>query len=376
MQRRTFVRTGVAAGLLGMGVEPTLRDGAWAMPRARRAEGPIRLSSNENPLGLAPAARQAVIDNIPNANRYPFAVVSPLKKALAAKHGVAEESLVLGAGSTEVLQMAVQVMGQGNATFISADPTYEDVPSYAKPWDLRVEKVPLRADHSHDIGRMREVANRVDGQVLVYICNPNNPTGSLTRCSEIDEWIGSASERTNFLVDEAYFEYAEKEPGYWTSLKWIADRPNVMVVRTFSKIFGMAGMRLGYGMAHPETAAKLSGLAGKNNANYLACAAGLASLEDDGLVARSIESNQQAGGVLHGVLEDLDIAYLPSHTNFLMHRIKGELATYRERMLEAGFAVGRPFPPMLTYNRVSLGLPEEMEHFAAVLRTFRERGWV
>ena len=287
MERRTFVRTGVAAGLLGMGVEPTLGDDAWALPRPRRAEGPIRLSSNENPLGLAPAARQAVIDNIPNANRYPFAVVGPLKKALAAKHSVAEESLVLGAGSTEVLQMAVQVMGQGNATFIIADPTYEDVPSYAKPWDLRVEKVSLRADYSHDIGRMREVANRVDGQVLVYICNPNNPTGSLTRCSEIDEWIGSAPDRMSFLVDEAYFEYAEQMPEYWTSLKWIADRTNVMVVRTFSKIYAMAGMRLGYGMAHPETAAKLNSLAGKNNANYLACVAGLASLGDSGLVARS-----------------------------------------------------------------------------------------
>ena len=376
MERRTFVRTGVAAGLIGVGVEPTLSEDAWALPRSRRAEGTIRLSSNENPLGLSPVARQAVIDNIPNANRYPFTVVGPLKEALAAKHGVAVENLVLGAGSSEVLQMAVQVMGQGNATFIMADPTYEDVPSYAKPWDLRVEKVPLRADYSHDLGRMREMADRVNGQVLVYICNPNNPTGTLTDCGEIDEWIGSASERMSFLVDEAYFEYAEKQPRYWTSLKWIADRPNVMVARTFSKIFAMAGMRLGYGIAHPETAAKLNGLASKNNANYLACAAALASLQDRGLVARSIESNDQARRVLHGVLGELEIPYLPSHTNFLMHVIKGQLADYRKRMEEAGFAVGRPFPPMLTYNRVSLGLPEEMERFGEVLRNFREHGWV
>jgi histidinol-phosphate aminotransferase len=212
--------------------------------------------------------------------------------------------------------------------------------------------------------------------VLVYLCNPNNPTGTLTRCDEIDAWIGSVGEDVSFLIDEAYFEYAVTHPDYRTSLPWIESHPNVMVVRTFSKIYGMAGMRLGYGMAHPSTAAKLHALAGKNNANFLACTAALASLEDPDLVQRGIASNDQARDVLCATLDDLAVEYLETHTNFLMHRIRTDLDTYRKQMLEAGFAVGRPFPPMLTYNRVSLGLPDEMEQFCSVLRRFRERGWV
>jgi histidinol-phosphate aminotransferase len=166
------------------------------------------------------------------------------------------------------------------------------------------------------------------------------------------------------------------DPAYWTAQKWIVAHPNVVVVRTFSKIYAMAGMRLGYGIAHPDGAERLMRWSAGNNANQLALAAGLASLGDDAFASKSLEANREGRQILVRCLEDLGLEYLPSQTNFMMHRIQGDLKDYNARMRERGFIVGRPFPPMLTYSRVSIGLPEEMRTFADALRSFRQQGWV
>jgi histidinol-phosphate aminotransferase len=176
-------------------------------------------------------------------------------------------------------------------------------------------------------------------------------------------------------VDEAYFEYAN-DPLYWSGLKWIDTKSNVIVVRTFSKIFGMAGMRLGYGVAHPETAQRLRSFICANNTNVPACAAGLASLEDAGLMARSVRVNDEAKKIATSTLGDLGLEYIPTQTNFIMHRINGDLQAYIGRMREAGVRVGRPFPPMTEWNRVSFGLPEEMDRWAEALRGMRAMGHI
>lgn len=383
MERRTFLRAGLAlaagaagagagagaAGLGGISVLPELE------AKPRRSGGALRLNSNENPLGLAPAARRAVIDGIPEANRYPGSMREQLIEALAAKHGVSNESIVLGNGSTEVLQMTVQGMAAPGGRLILAEPTFEDVPWYAEPFTYRLEAVPLDSRYAHDLQRMRDRVPERSERTLVYICNPNNPTGTLTSSAEVDAWVESAPDNVYFIVDEAYYEYVD-DPGYWSSVKWIETRPNVIVVRSFSKIYGMAGMRLGYGIAHPDTAARLREFIGKNNANHLALVAALASLSDLELVDRSLESNARALQITHECLAELDLEYLPTQTSFLMHRINGDLDTYRERMRERDVLVGRPFPPMLSYNRLSLGTPDEMERWADVLRSFRAKGWV
>jgi len=148
------------------------------------------------------------------------------------------------------------------------------------------------------------------------------------------------------------------------------------VVRTFSKIYAMAGMRLGYGIAHPQTAERVRPFLSRNNPNHLAGVAGVASLQDPELVGRSVAVNQEARSILCDCLDELGLDYLPSQTNFVMHRIHGELKDYNDRMEEAGFRVGRPFPPMLDYSRVSMGLPEDMSRFADTLRAFRQKGWI
>jgi len=380
MRRRDFVRAGLTLTAAGFAAPDALA----ARPRrpvirAHRhhppPDGIVKLSSNENPLGLCPAARQAVIDGIEEANRYPGALRRALIEALATKHAVKPENIVLGAGSTEVLQMLVQATAAPNAMILLAEPTYEDVPGYAEHFGYWLAPTPLTAAFAHDIERMRDRARTAVGPVLVFLCNPNNPTGTLTSSDTIDEWLSEAPAHVRFIVDEAYFEFAN-DPGYHTSVDWIWRNPNVVVTRTFSKIYGMAGMRLGYGIAHEATAAQLREYASRNNANHLALVAALTSLRDEELVERGLATNARGRAILYDVLGELELAYLPSHTNFVMHRINGDLRSYRERMREAGILVGRPFPPMLDHNRISIGLPEEMSRFAETLRGFRKKGWV
>lgn len=271
--------------------------------------------------------------------------------------------------------MMVQATAIVGGTIVLPDPTFEDVEGYAAPFQAAIATVPLNARFAHDIERMRDRADRAAKPVLAYVCNPNNPTGTLTSCREIDEWIAARPDGVTFLVDEAYFEYVD-DSAYWSTVKWVKERTNVVVVRTFSKVYGMAGLRLGYGIAHPDTAERLRAFISHNNANQLALVAALASLRDSHLVRRGREANAAGMRILHECLEDLGLEYLPSHTNFVMHRINGELATYIKRMRDHGVRVGRPFPPLLSYNRLSIGTPEEMGRFAEVLQGFRARGWV
>lgn len=377
MNRRELLRTGALVGLAGIGRPAPF----WAAQKAPAssaapdAAGTLWLNWNENPLGLAPAAREAVIAALPRANRYPDAIREELLEALADRHGVGADQVVLGCGSTEILQMIVQASAAPDALLILANPTFEAVGRYQRPHDYRVERVPLTARHAHDIGRMREVAGSHRGPVVVYLCSPNNPTATLTPSAEIDGWIEEAPERVLFAVDEAYHEYV-KAPGYRSAIGWVERRSNVIVTRTFSKIYGMAGLRLGYAFAHPETARRLEGFMSSDNANGLALAAALAAIADPGLVERCRATNEAAKKIVCECLDELGLAYLPSHTSFLMHRVPGDLESYIRRMREHGVRVGRPFPPMSGHNRLSLGLPEEMERFTGILREFRERGWV
>ncbi|MHB1193030.1 MAG: pyridoxal phosphate-dependent aminotransferase [Longimicrobiales bacterium] len=379
MDRRGFVTTGMAASLAGLGglgsAAPLLdRTGLWRVGKTL-ADGTVRLSSNENSLGLAPSARQAVVDAVVNANRYPGQWSAPVQAAIATRLGVANENVVLGAGSTEILQMAVQAFQSPRAPLVLAEPTYEDVPRYCRPFAYQTIPVPLGAGMAHDLGRMREAAEKGGRPALVYLCNPNNPTGTVTPSRDVDAWIADAPETTMFLVDEAYFEYVD-DAAYWTALKWVGSKPNVIVARTFSKIYGMAGMRLGYGVAHPDTAGRLRDFICANNINVLAAAAGMASLTDDGLVARGVKVNGDAKAIAVGTLDDLGLEHLPTQTNFIMHRINGDLQAYIGRMREQGILVGRPFPPMTEWSRVSFGLPEEMERWAGALRGMRAVGHI
>lgn len=375
MQRRAFLRGGVAA----LAVPGTLSLPGWLdapRPRVRHAPSaarPVRLSANENPLGIPESARRAILASLGDANRYPRNI-GDLTAAIASRHHLRTENLVLGNGSTEVLQMVVQSLVRPGGALVLPDPTFEHVAEYAAPLPWRVVKVPLAADFSHDLDAMQRAAAGAD-PMLVYICNPNNPTGTVTSSAAVERWITTAPAAVHFLVDEAYFDFVTA-PGYRTMIPLVHDHPNVVVTRTFSKIYGLAGLRLGYGVAHPRTVQRLAAFQENTNINHCAAVAALASLGDTSFLDESLRSNEKARAVAYRVLAELELEYLPSQTNFLMHRIAGNLGDYIQRMWNAGIQVGRPFPPLLSYNRVSLGTPDEMGLWAETLHDFRKRGWV
>ncbi|MDE0899009.1 MAG: aminotransferase class I/II-fold pyridoxal phosphate-dependent enzyme [Longimicrobiales bacterium] len=377
MDRRGFVSSGMAAGLAGFAGSGaalgTLFDKAPGFgPGKTMANGDIRLSSNENPLGVSDAARNAIIEAIGDSNRYGGRRQEVLDE-LARYVGVKTENLTLGFGSTEILQICTQAFQGPNTPLIAATPTFEDVMDYQDTMPFEVITVPLTADLQHDVQQMREISMRRPS--VVYFCNPNNPTGTITESADIDAWIAEAPETTTFLMDEAYLEYVTDDR-YWDSLKWIESKPNVVVIRTFSKIFAMAGLRLGYSVTHPTTARRLAEHAIQNSPNVLAGAAAIASLKDDGIVSRAITVNEEAKSIVHTTLDELGLEYLPTNTNFLMHKINGDLATYRGRMADEGLLVGRDFPPMLDHNRLSFGLPNEMDQWASAIKGFRSKGWI
>lgn len=372
MRRRSFLRAGAAAALAAPSLFP-FPLAAEATAPARGGAGPVRLASNENPLGLPESARRAIIDALVDGNRYPR-YGAQLAEAVAAQLGVPPASVVLGNGSTEVLQMLVQSVAARGGRIILPDPTFEHVEQYAQPFGGEVVKVALTPAYAHDLERMRAAAAG-DRPALVFICNPNNPTGTLTPSSAVDALIESLPEHVLVAVDEAYFHFVT-EPGYRSMLPHIAARKNVVVVRTFSKVYGLAGLRVGFGLAHPDTAAAIRRFTQFSNLNHCALAAALVALKDDAFVARSLRTNAESQRLAEAALDELGIEHLPSHGNFLMHQVQGELPAFIERMRARDILVGRPFPPMTRYNRVSFGTPEEMARWAETLRDFRRRSWI
>jgi len=382
MKRRDFLRFGAAAAG-APAVLPLLDLNGDGRPRLDAARGDaaaetIRISSNENPLGISERARQAIVDGFGRANRYPGASNSSLARALAERHGVSPQSVVLGAGSTEVVRMAVQAWtaNRDRVRVVVADPTFEDVNRYSRVFDgVELIKVPLlEGSWAHDLDAMKREADRDPDGALVYVCNPNNPTGTLTPTADVRSWIESAPQH-DFLVDEAYFEFVD-HPDYDTLDRWAMDHPNTVVTRTFSKVFGMAGIRVGYALAAPPTARKIDAFATSTNPNHLGAVAAEASLRDRAFMRRSLDVNAESRQIVYDTLDDLGLGYMESHTNFVMHEIKGDVTRYRERMQDAGLRVGRPFPPFRSRNRVSMGTPDQMRTWADALRSFRQKGWV
>lgn len=377
MDRRGFVTSGMAAGLAGLtGGGATLGALLERTPGIgtgrTTADGDIRFNANENPLGVCPTGREAIVNAIADANRYGGRREEVLD-ALADYLGVEVANLTLGFGSTEILQICTQAFQGPNTPLIAAEPTFEDIMAYQDTMPFETHLVPLTRDWQHDVQQMRELS--LQRPSVVYFCNPNNPTGTITDAADIDAWIADAPETTTFLMDEAYLEYVTDDR-YWDALKWIEDKPNVVVIRTFSKIFGMAGLRLGYAVSHETTAARLLEHSVQNSPGMLAGAAAIASMQDEGLVERALAVNEEAKAIVHTTLDELGLEYLPTNTNFIMHRINGDLATYRDRMAERGLLVGRDFPPMLDHNRLSFALPNEMDQWASAIKDFRRRGWI
>lgn len=350
-------------------------------------DNPLILNSNENSLGMSQKAQEAINKRLPKAFRYlRYSEQSPrteLMEAIANEFKLTKDNVTLGNGSSESIQAAIQALitEQKNAKkpvqLVIPEVTFEYAELYAKPFDIPIIKVPLDSKMGIDIDKMRQNVESFNGVSIVYICNPNNPTGSIVPAKYIDKWVKEASKnRVFFIFDEAYGEYVD-DKAFQSAIKWVqAKQENVIVTKTFSKIFALAGLRVGYALGSPKVIKKIREFVELDNINALGAVAAIASLGDKEFTKRSIEANAVSRKILSDTLDELKIKYLPSQANFMFYQIKGDLKTFQKRMQDRHIIVGREFPPFKQWNRISLGIPAEMRAFTNELRNFAKKGWI
>ncbi|MFI4943548.1 MAG: pyridoxal phosphate-dependent aminotransferase [Burkholderiales bacterium] len=363
--RRHF--TSSLAALVGATLAPRAASAATAAGATDVQPGAplIDLSSNENPYGPSPQALEAMTRCQSVACRYPDDVERRVVEAIAKLHGIAPERVVLGCGSSEILRLCdAAFLGPGRKV-LAAEPTFEAVLQYAKVTRAEAVQLPLDAAFRHDLGAMAAACDASTG--LVYVCNPNNPTGTIVSGKELEAFVARVPPSAVVLVDEAYHHFVE-DPGYRSMAELVDRYPNLVVARTFSKIYGMAGMRLGYGISSLANAEALRAQAAWGNTNIAVLEAALASLEDKDLVARQRERLNGTRRSLCRALEQDGRRYIPSEANFMMIDAGGDVKTLIPAFEARGVKVGRRFAAMPGWLRITIGKPDETEAFLAALR--------
>ena len=325
---------------------------------------PIELNSNENPYGPSPRAREAMTRAQAVAGRYPDRADVAVREAIARAHGLRPENVCLGCGSTEILRMADMAFLGAGRTLVVAETTFEAVLAFAKVAQGEPVRVPLDPAFRHDLGAMARACTSRTG--LVYVCNPNNPTGTIVSRRELDGFVAAVPKSAIVLVDEAYHHYVD-DPEYASAASGVGRADNVVVTRTFSKIYGMAGMRLGYALGSPENIQAMASHALFSNANAAVLEAATASLGDEGHVAEQQRRNREAREWLVRELGRQGRRHIPSQTNFVMIHVGTDVTPLIEGFEKKGLLVGRRFPTMADWLRVSIGTLDEMRAFARAL---------
>ncbi len=366
--RRQWLRTAGLAGALtalGSGQFLTARPESRLVATAAGTTGElIRMSSNENPYGPSEAVRRAMTEAFDDACRYPYGFSEELVELIAEKEGVTPEHIVVTAGSTEGLRLAGLLYGLERGEIVAAQPTFLSLMSYAERLGGYVNWVPVDEQLNHDLPEMdRRITTRTS---LVYLCNPNNPTGTILPARQLRDFCESVSKRTMVFADEAYYDFIT-EPNYPSMIELVRAGQNVIVARTFSKVYGLAGLRIGYLVARPDIAARFRDHMVAFT-NVLALAAAKAALKDQAFYRFSLDKTAEAKQLIYATLDELGMSYQPSHTNFVFFESGREIRGLNADMRKHGVLIGRPFPPFTDWCRISTGTIEETKQFCAELK--------
>ena len=327
-------------------------------------ESIVKLASNENPLGMSARARDAAIAAIGEVSRYPDGGAFALKKALCARFGVAPAQLVIGNGSNDILELASQAFLAPGLSAVYSRHAFAVYPLATNARGARGIEVAAK-NFGHDLDAM---AAAIEPQTrVVFIANPNNPTGTFVPGAELEAFLAKVPRHVLVVLDEAYTEYLAPEQRY-DSIAWLARFPNLLVSRTFSKAYGLAGLRVGYGIAHPEVADLMNRVRQPFNVSSVALAAAEAALGDDEFLARSAELNRRGMTQLVAAFRELGLEWIPSAGNFVTFKV-GDAIGVNQALLRQGVIV-RPIAAygMPHWLRVSIGLPEENARFIEALR--------
>jgi len=376
LSRRGFVG-GVASALGALTLTPEtaraadilLRQGAGTDLRPFAADDYdsfAKLAANENPYGPPESVMNAMTTAMKYSNRYGYPDGN-LVAEIANHHGLAPDNVMLAAGSGEVLSVVAVALLEGNKKVVGVDPTFMTVYQYASGVNAESIRVPLLADYRQDIPRMIDATKQNWKDVgLVYLCNPNNPTGRIITDAEVKSLLDGIPENIPVLVDEAYHHFVD-DPAYATSVPYIKQGRPVIIARTFSKIAALAGMRLGYALASPAMLARLRphSIA---SVNAMVKWGGVAALKDTTSQAHVKQVTIELRDKTASALKQQGYSVIPSDANFVMIDIKRPMQPVVEEFKKRGVLVGRPFPPMMQHLRVSIGTPDEMQRFHGAFR--------
>jgi histidinol-phosphate aminotransferase len=331
-----------------------------------KPDQPIKLSSNENPYGPSRVALKAIARNMHLTNRYADGpAATELVNIVAGINGVPPDHAMTTTGSSEVLSVAGMLAGLRTGSVVCADPTYQSLLRYAENVGVEIIRIPVNENLNADLDGMRR-AVRSD-TAMVYIVNPNNPIPTVIEKSAMKEFVLEMSENRLVFVDEAYHEFVDN-PDYESMIGLIAQgHNNIIVSRTASKIHGLAGMRVGFGFAHPDLINEMTMRRTGDN-NILGLSAAIASYQDMEFQDFSRRKNKESLAIVEGMCEDLGVRYAKSNTNFTFIEPGIENAEVQRMMLEHGIMTGRLFPPFTTWSRISMSTPEHMQYFVQVFR--------
>jgi len=326
--------------------------------------GIIRLSSNENPYGPSPFVREKMIAAFDKACRYPGADIDSLTKKIAQKEGLTTEHILVTVGSTEGLKIAALAYLHNGGELVAPEPTFEAMLNYAEACGAYVHRVPVNLDLGINLEAMEKRCNA--DTKMVFICNPNNPTGTILPADEMSHFCTKMAQRTMVFSDEAYFDYIN-EKNYPSMTSLIKNDLNVIVSRTFSKVYGIAGLRIGYLIARPDIIKRLE-IFQVDNPNMLALAAAHAAMDENEFYNFSIQKNNESKKMITNTLDQFNLVYTQSHANFVFFRSGIDISEFGKKMLQHNIKVGRPFRPLLNWCRISTGKTEEMQSVVSALK--------
>jgi histidinol-phosphate aminotransferase len=354
LTRRTLLAS-LGTGIVGAVVKPSTGE-------TRGAGAPVRLHRNENPYGpssqVLAAMRRATTRG---ASRFPDAASDALRSAIAAHHGVRTDQIVSGCGSTDVLRTAAAAVVGSRRKIVTASPTFDWLGSFPERLGAEVVAVPLAKDYSHDLTAM--LARSDVATAMVYICNPNNPTGTLTRRQDLEAFLRKLPATVHVVIDEAYHHYVEPSADYASFIDRPVADPRVIVTRSFSKIHGLAGLRVGYAVAAAATARRLRAYQLPENVNVVAAKAAIAALEDDNHVVGSLVRNNDDRQEFFNQANARMLRVIDSRANFALLNTNRSATDVVEHLKKHNVLVPAPFTGFDKYIRVSLGTADDMRAF-------------
>lgn len=327
------------------------------------SQGPIRISGNENAFGYSQMAMMAIMQELPDINRYAWEETMALIEAIAMREMVPGDYVMPTAGSGPVLQMAAMAYVEPGKNVVSVEPGYTQLVRTFKGFGGDTKLVPLNDKLEYDLEAVKAAID--ENTVMVYLCNPNNPTGTVVDPEALKTFIRELPEDIVAFVDEAYLELADGGLEKNSMVSLVREGENVILARTFSKVYGMAGLRVGYGLMKPETKEKLSKY-GMGGPNKLGCVAAVASLQDTAFFDMSVSSYRSVRTMVTDKLDELGIEYAYPQGSFVFMKTGVPIKEFQALMEAENIMVGRPFPPMLDWCRVSIGTEEEMSTFLSV----------